>query len=119
MKEKKRHKKIGKLKTREALTGYLFILPWLIGVIVFVIRPFFQSFNYALSSVKMTPKGRIITFIGMKNFTQILQEDPTFPTELVSYMTKTVLAVPVIVVFALISAIVLTIKQKIYKKLGY
>ncbi|MDY2627220.1 MAG: ABC transporter permease subunit [Lachnospiraceae bacterium] len=102
----------GTLKSREAMMGYLFILPWLIGVIVFVLRPLGQSFMFALSKVKMTPKGRVSTFIGMQNFTQILQEDETFPTELWEYLIKTIIAVPVIVVFALIIALLLNSKIK-------
>lgn len=102
----------GTLKSREAMMGYLFILPWLIGVIIFVLRPLGQSFMFALSKVKMTPKGRISTFIGIQNFTQILQEDETFPTELWEYLIKTIIAVPVIVVFALIIALLLNSKIK-------
>lgn len=102
----------GTLKSREAMMGYLFILPWLIGVIIFVARPIGQSFMFALSKVKMTPKGRVSTFIGIQNFTQILQEDETFPTELWEYLIKTIIAVPVIVVFALIIALLLNSKIK-------
>lgn len=102
----------GSLKAKEAAMGYLFILPWLIGVIVFVGRPLIQSFNFALSKVKMTPKGRISMFIGLSNFTQILQEDETFPTELWAYLIKTIIAVPVIVVFALIIALLLNSRIK-------
>ena len=74
---------------------------------VVVLRPLAQSFHFALSQVKMTPKGREITFIGIQNFTQILQEDETFPTELAAYLVKTVMATPIIVVFALIIALLL------------
>lgn len=100
------------LKQREGMMGYLFVLPWIIGVCIFVLRPLAQSFNFALSRVKMTPKGREITFIGIQNFTQILQEDETFPMELASYLIKTVMAVPIIVVFALIIALLLNTKIK-------
>lgn len=100
------------LKQREGMMGYLFVLPWIIGVLIFVLRPLAQSFNFALSRVKMTPKGREITFIGIQNFTQILQEDETFPMELASYLIKTVMAVPIIVVFALIIALLLNAKIK-------
>lgn len=100
------------LKQREGMMGYLFVLPWIIGVLVFVLRPLAQSFNFALSQVKMTPQGRQITFIGVRNFTQILQEDATFPTELASYLVKTIMATPIIVVFALIIALLLNSKIK-------
>jgi len=100
------------LKQREGMMGYLFVLPWIIGVLIFVLRPLAQSFHFALSQVKMTPKGREITFIGIRNFTQILQEDETFPMELASYLVKTVMATPIIVVFALIIALLLNTKIK-------
>lgn len=100
------------LKQRENMMGYLFVLPWIIGAAIFVIRPLIQSFNFALSNVKITPKGREVSFVGLLNFTQILQEDATFPTELVAYLMKTVLATPVIVVFALIIALLLNSKIK-------
>ena len=100
------------LKQRENMMGYLFVLPWIIGAAIFVIRPLIQSFNFALSNVRITPKGREVSFIGILNFTQILQEDATFPTELVAYLMKTVLATPVIVVFALIIALLLNSKIK-------
>lgn len=110
--KKRTRRKGGSLKAKEAAMGYLFTLPWLIGVILFVARPLWQSFNFALSKVKMTPKGRVSTFIGITNFTQILQEDETFPTELWAYLIKTSIAVPVIVVFALIIALLLNSKIK-------
>ncbi len=100
------------LKQRENMMGYFFVLPWIIGAAIFVIRPLIQSFNFALSNVRITPKGREVNFIGLLNFTQILQEDATFPTELVAYLMKTVLATPVIVVFALIIALLLNSKIK-------
>lgn len=100
------------LKQREGMMGYLFVLPWIIGVLVFVLRPLVQSFHFALSRVRMTPVGREITFIGVQNFTQILQEDETFPMELMSYLLKTVMATPIIVVFALIIALLLNTKIK-------
>ncbi len=100
------------LKQRENMMGYIFILPWIIGTAIFVIRPLGQSFHFALSNVRMTPMGRQVTPVGILNFTQILQEDVTFPTELVAYLMRTVLATPVIVVFALIIALLLNSKIK-------
>lgn len=111
-KQKTAAKKRLSLKQREGMMGYLFVLPWIIGVLIFVLRPLAQSFNFALSRVRMTPAGREITFIGIQNFTQILQEDETFPTELAAYLMKTIMATPIIVVFALIIALLLNSKIK-------
>ena len=99
--------KLGKLEKREARYGYLFILPWFIGVLVFLLIPLVQSFQFSLADIRMTPFGRLITFVGHENYTQIWLEDKDFPVMLVSYFVETLLSVPIIVVFALIIAMLL------------
>ena len=42
-KNKKIKIKQGRLEAREARMGYLFILPWLIGVVAFLLFPLGQS----------------------------------------------------------------------------
>jgi oligogalacturonide transport system permease protein len=100
-------KKIGKLEKREVWIGLIFILPWLIGVFVFLLIPLFQSFQFALADIRITPKGRVINFVGHENYVQIWLEDAQFPVLLMSYFWETLLSVPVIVVFALIIALLL------------
>lgn len=104
---KVRKVKPGKLEKREARYGYLFIAPWLIGVVIFLLIPLVQSFQFSLADIRMTPFGRLITFIGHENYTQIWLEDKDFPVMLVTYFVETLLSVPIIVVFALIIAMLL------------
>ncbi len=99
--------KPGRLKAREDRMGYLFVAPWIVGAVIFVIYPLFQSFWFALNNIKLTPRGRMYTFVGIRNFTNIWAEDPDFVTNLQSYLTETILAIPIIVVFALIIAMLL------------
>ena len=51
--------------------------------------------------------GKSFTFVGHGNFTQIIMSDPDFPTQMIDYITSTILSVPIIVVFALIIAMML------------
>lgn len=104
--------KIGKLERREAWIGIAFILPWLIGVFTFLIIPLFQSFQFALADIRITPKGRVVKFVGIENYTNIWLEDAEFPVLLMSYFWETILSVPVIVVFALLIAMLLNGKIK-------
>lgn len=104
--------KPGKLKQRENMMGYIFILPWLIGIIVLVIYPLLQSFQFSLNNIRMLPTGRVMKFIGIDNYTRIFLEDPNFILSLKSYITETIIAVPVIVAFALIIAMLLNGKIK-------
>jgi Binding-protein-dependent transport system inner membrane component. len=109
-KQKVKKVKPGVMARREERYGYLFILPWLIGVVAFLIVPLVQSFQYALADIRITPLGRVIRFVGIENYTQIWLEDAEFPVGLMGYLWQTLLSVPVIVTFALIIAMLLNSK---------
>lgn len=110
MKENKR--KTSKLKRRESFMGYIFVSPWIIGVIIFLVIPLFQSFYYSLCNVKITPRGKVFSFVKFRNFTDIFRIDPLFLPDLIGYLLDTLLSVPVIVVFSLIIAMLLNGKMK-------
>lgn len=99
--------KPGRLARREAITGLLFVTPWIIGACIFLAYTMGTSFYYALNNIRMTPMGKKFTFVGTGNFTQILLADADFTPQLIEYVTSTVLSVPIIVVFALIIAMLL------------
>ena len=69
-----------------------------------------QSFQYALANIKITPNGMRVSYIGIENYYQVWFDDVQFPVDLINYFTKTLLSVPVIVVFALSIAMVLNEK---------
>lgn len=109
-KEKKQKKpkiKLGKLEKREARMGYLFVLPWIIGVLLFLLIPLGQSFYYMWFNIRITPLGTVYNYVATQNFTQIWLENPEFPQQLVTYIWQTIVQVPVIVVFALLIAMML------------
>lgn len=118
MKSKVGRKKSG-LKRREALAGYMFVSPWIIGVIMFLIVPLGQSFYYSLCSVKVSPKGRKFSYIQFQNYTDIFRLDVTFVENLIRYLLNTLISVPVIVVFALIIAMLLNDKNGKMKGKGF
>ena len=104
--------KIGKLEKREARAGWLFVTPWIIGTILFLLVPLGQSFYYMWFNIRITPKGYLFTYVGTQNFSQIWLENPEFPQKLTQYIMETCLEVPIIVVFALMMAIMLNGKIK-------
>lgn len=111
-KVKKPKGRLGKLERREARAGYLFILPWLIGVLLFMLYPLGQSFYYMWFNIRITPLGTKFTYVGTGNFTQIWMENPEFPQQIVTYLWQTIVEVPIIVVFALMIAMMLNGKIK-------
>lgn len=102
--------KLGKLEKREARFGYVFVAPWILGVLLFLLFPLGQSFYYMWYNIRITPLGTNFTFVGTGNFTQIWMENPEFPQQLVTYIWQTIVEVPVITVFALIIAMMLNSK---------
>lgn len=108
----KRKTKPGQLERRENAIGYLFILPWLIGLVVLVLWPMIQSFQYSLNRIRLLPQGMAKLYIGFENYSQIFLQDPQFIMGLESYLLETLIAVPVIVAFALIIAMLLNQKIK-------
>lgn len=104
--------RLGKLEKREAKAGFLFVLPWIIGVLLFMLYPLCQSFYYMWFNIRITPLGTKFTYVGTGNFTQIWLENPEFPQQIVTYLWQTIVEVPIIVVFALMIAMMLNGKIK-------
>ena len=109
-KVKKPKQKLGRLEKREARMGYLFVAPWIIGVIAFLLYPLGQSFRYMWYNIRITPVETKFIWYGTQNFSQIWLESAEFPQGLVTYVWKTIVEVPIIVVFALIIAMMLNAK---------
>lgn len=109
---KKQKIKLGKLEKREARMGYVFVAPWIIGVLAFVGYPLVQSFRYMWYNIRITPLEMKFIPVGTQNFTQIWLENHEFPEQLVTYIWQTIVEVPIIVVFALLIAMMLNGKIK-------
>lgn len=114
-KEKKAKKpkiKLGKLERREAMVGYAFVAPWIIGMLAFTLIPLCISFYYVWFNIRITPLKTVYKFVGIGNFTQIWMENPEFPKQIVTYLWQTAVEVPIIVVFAMMIAMMLNGKIK-------
>ena len=60
-------RKVG-LMGRRALYGYLFILPFIIGFIFFMVDPLIQSLKMALSDVTISTQGFELAYNKLANF---------------------------------------------------
>ena len=92
LKQLKKSAKPGKLAKRDAITGVLFISPWIVGAILFLAYPLITSFRYALNNISITPLGMNFNFVGYGNFTQILLSESDFVTNLIDYVVSTVIS---------------------------
>lgn len=100
------------LKKRNALLGYMFISPWIVGFILLTAFPLIYSIILSLSEVNVSPTGIQTEFIGVINYFKLLREDPYFPVVLGEAVISIVLSTPMIVIAALMIALLLNTKLK-------
>ncbi|GIX06285.1 MAG: hypothetical protein KatS3mg115_0688 [Candidatus Poribacteria bacterium] len=62
-------------KVREGVAGYLFASPWLIGFLIFTAGPILASILLSFSEYDVLHPAR---FVGLKNYVELLAEDPVF-----------------------------------------
>lgn len=91
------------LRQRQAIYGFWFILPWLIGFLVFVARPFTHSIQLAFSEVDMMAGFRL-NYIGWDNFNEAFFIDERFVPILMTVLQRNLVDVPIILTFALFTA---------------
>lgn len=98
---------------RQAKTGLLFILPWLIGVTFLFLRPLAMAFYYSFHKVLITPTGLNFQFTGWENFIYKFRDDIYFfQNTFYPGITKFIIEVPICVIFSLFIAIILNQRFK-------
>ncbi len=100
-------KKIAKKRGRIKLTGLWFVMPWLIGVIAFSIRPLIDSIVYSFSNVYLTVNGLEKNFIGTENYYNLFYVDTNFTRRLITSVGDTLYRLPLILVLSIFIAIML------------
>lgn len=100
----KRARGIEELKSRY---GLLFILPWIIGLIMFFFVPIIQSLYYSFCSVVVTSNGVKTTWVGIDNYRELLKVDPNYTKWLSQSVGDFAYSLPIILVLSLILAIML------------
>nr|AGS52361.1 binding-protein-dependent transport systems inner membrane component [uncultured bacterium contig00073] len=97
------------LEGKNARAGYLFILPFLIGFISFMLLPVFESFRMVFSKITLDTAnfGFKIDFTGLANLREALLIDAEYNRLLVEELVRMVLVVPAIIIFSLFVAMLL------------
>jgi len=96
-------------KFYDNLTGYVFISPWLIGFIAFMLVPLIVSLYYSFTEYDMLSPAK---WIGIKNYINILSDDDTFWSSLKTTFFYTFVAIPFRLIFALLLAVLFSQKRK-------
>lgn len=97
----------GALRRREALWGYIFVSPWIVGFIVFTLGPMVASLALSLTRYNIVDAP---VFIGLDNYLKLFAGDPKFWHSLRVTVTYAVCAVPLNLVFGFALAFLLNQK---------
>lgn len=90
-------------------TGFLFVLPFVIGVLGFKLFPFVMSFALSFTQYDFISPPQ---YIGLENYQELIQKDPLFQKSLGVTLLFAAVAVPMRVGFALFMAHVLNFKLR-------
>ena len=92
------------LRTKEAIAGYLFLMPWLLGLALFIVGPMMTSgfLSFTRYDVVNPPK-----LVGLKNFIEIFTKDRLFWPSMMLTFRYALIVVPLSLVGALSAAMLL------------
>lgn len=99
-------KKLGLLE-KEGITGAMFMLPWLIGFVVFFAIPMVTSLIYSFNKVSFGDEGLLLEYVGFDNYRKLFTSDKKFWEAFLSVIGTLLYEVPVVVLFSIFVALLL------------
>jgi len=90
------------LRRNQAMLGYLFVSPWVLGFLLFGLYPIIMSLYYSLCQYDVL---RIPQFIGLGNYRELLFKDPYFWKSTWNTVYYTFLRTPLVIFGSLMLAV--------------
>lgn len=98
---------------KRAVNGYLFVLPWLLGFLLFYVRSLYMTVEFSLSDLTVLSTGGYnLEFVGLKNYYEAFFSHASFKQTLTTSIGNMVIDVPLIIFFSLFVAMMLNRKMK-------
>ena len=100
--------------TKNAIAGYLFISPFIIGFLTFMFLPILESLRMSFSDVGLDLPNNTyaMDFVGLSNFHNVFFVNHQFTRILTEELQKMAATVPAIIIFSFFVALVLNQKFK-------
>lgn len=96
------------LDKRKARAGWVFVLPFVLGLVLIYLPIIVDSLWFSLASMSYDSDGIMVTtFEGMKFYSDALLTDPNYSQTLIQGITDLLFSVPAIVIFSLFIAVIL------------
>ncbi|MBO7355979.1 MAG: sugar ABC transporter permease [Lachnospiraceae bacterium] len=99
--------KVSGLEKRRAWTGVLFCSPFILGFLLFMVKPMFQSFRMTFCEVQVGAGKFDLVFTGLTNLNKAFRVDPDFSRFLLEGFARMIVYSLAIMVFSFFVALVL------------
>jgi len=109
---KRQKTKLAGLQRRKAISGYLFIAPFIIGFLAFMVKPLFQSLYMSFSDVQLGAGEFKTVWKGLDNYNYAFRVDANFVRLLTEELSRMAIYSVAIMVFSFFVALVLNQKFK-------
>lgn len=100
------------LTRKRAAMGYLFVLPFIIGLITFFLIPLVQSFIFSLNKLEVAEGGYNLIPMGFENYNRALRVHASYVRDLWESVRYMIANVPLIIIFSFFAANLLNQKFK-------
>ncbi|MGL5041951.1 MAG: carbohydrate ABC transporter permease [Culicoidibacterales bacterium] len=97
------------MKKKKISPAYYFLIPWVIGFLVFKLYPAVMTVYYSLTNYNIAKSPK---FIGFDNYKELFTTDPVFIQSLMATFKYVLITVPLALVFGLFIAYILNFKLK-------
>jgi ABC-type sugar transport system permease subunit len=104
----KKKRRGASLAARKARAGWVFVMPFIIGLVIIYFPIVLDSIKYSFNKINILQGGGYsLTFVGWENYQEALFVDPSFVQTLTSGVQQLLFDIPAIVIFALFMAVLL------------
>ena len=106
-----KRRKAASLDKRKSRSGWVFVLPFILGFFIIYLPVIVDSFKYSVCAISIDrTAGFTLSFVGIENYQKALFDDPSFTTTLIAGIKDLILDIPAIVIFSLFIAVMLNQK---------
>ena len=110
-KQPAKRKKIASLDRRKARSGWLFVLPFVIGFVMLYIPIVYESLSYSFFNVDIIDGSVVKEFAGWEHYSDALFGETDFVQTLVTGLQEMAFDIPAILIFSLFVAVILNQKM--------
>lgn len=107
---KKKKFKANTLAMKRERAGWLFVAPFVLGLIFVFLPSFFKTILYSFNQIKMTSGGYELAFKGLEYYNNALFKHTSYNQTLVKSIISMIVNVPLILIFSFFMATMLNTK---------